>query len=203
GTGPPGLEGAQAGPRSPAVRRRGPRAPSWGRPGRPAAHSPWACGPPHWGPQPGLHGEAAARPGPRSRWHRRCAAACGACAQRPGHQLQLPGAGAPQPGAACSCLGPRPQRTPRLVPSRPGWCAGPRRRHAPGTEPHAAPGRAPPPHAGASPGSRLPPGSPSLPLPAATWRTWGQESKVPGKILKAWDPFSLLSPFLLFPPLSP
>ncbi|KAL4673140.1 hypothetical protein H8957_017703, partial [Semnopithecus entellus] len=100
-------------------------------------------------------------------------------------------AGPRSPAAACSCLGPRPQRTPRSVPSRPDWYAGPRRRHAPGTEPHAAPGRALPPHAGASPGSRLPPGSPSLPLPAATWRTWGQESKVPGKILKAWDSFSL------------
>uniref|UniRef100_A0A8C8XCG1 Uncharacterized protein n=1 Tax=Panthera leo TaxID=9689 RepID=A0A8C8XCG1_PANLE len=181
-TGPPCTpQGAQARPRSQAALRRGPRAPSWGRPGRPAARSPWACGPPRWALQRRPHGAAAARPGPRSHWHRRCAAACGACARRRGHLPRPPGAGALPPGDVGSCLGPRPPRTPRSGPSRPGWCAGARWRRAPGRGPRAPPGREPPPRAGVSSRCPAPPGSQSRPLPAAAWRTWGQGARPRGQ----------------------
>uniref|UniRef100_A0A8W4FN97 Uncharacterized protein n=1 Tax=Sus scrofa TaxID=9823 RepID=A0A8W4FN97_PIG len=186
-TGPPcAPQGARAGRRSPAARQRGPRAPSWGRPGQPAGRSPWVCGLPHWGLKQRPRGGAAARPGPRSRWHRHYAAACGACAQLPGHRPQPPGAGAQQPGAAGCCSGPRPPHTLRSGPSRPGWCAGSRWRRAPGRGPRAPPGHARQLHAEASPRYPVWPSSQSLPPPAASWRTWEQGL--------AWEPFSQLSP---------
>uniref|UniRef100_A0A8C0KDW1 Uncharacterized protein n=1 Tax=Canis lupus dingo TaxID=286419 RepID=A0A8C0KDW1_CANLU len=173
--GPPcAPQGAPAGPRSPAAQQRGPRAPSWGRPGPPAARSPWACGPPRWAPPRRPRGAAAARPGPRSRWHRRCAAACGACAQQRGHRPPPRGACARPPGAAGRRPGPRPPRTPRSAPSRPGWCAGARRLRAPGRGPRARPGRERPPRAGVSPRCPVPPRSRSLRPPAAAWHTCGR-----------------------------
>uniref|UniRef100_A0A8C6BTY4 Uncharacterized protein n=1 Tax=Monodon monoceros TaxID=40151 RepID=A0A8C6BTY4_MONMO len=188
-TGPPcAPQGVQAGPRSPAGQQRGSRAPSWGRPGRPAARSPWAFRPPHWELQRRPRGAAAAQPGPRSRWHRHCAAACGVCGLPPGHLTRLPGAGARRPGAADCCPGPRPPRTRRSGPSRPGWCAGSRRRRAPGREPRAAPGLVPPPRAGASPRCPAPPSSRLLPPPAAAWRTWRRGTRPLRQILRdqAW-----------------
>uniref|UniRef100_A0A7N5JM41 Uncharacterized protein n=1 Tax=Ailuropoda melanoleuca TaxID=9646 RepID=A0A7N5JM41_AILME len=177
-SGPPcAPQDAQAALRSPAALRRGPRAPNWERPGRPAGRSPWVCGPPRWALPRTRRGAAAARPGPRSRWHRRCAAACGACAQQREHRPRPLGAGAPLPGAAGRCPGPRPPRTPRSGPSRPGWCAGARRHRAPGREPRAPPGREPPPRAGVSPRCPAPPRSRSLQPPAAAWRTWGQGAR--------------------------
>uniref|UniRef100_A0A8C7C2U2 Uncharacterized protein n=1 Tax=Neovison vison TaxID=452646 RepID=A0A8C7C2U2_NEOVI len=169
--------GAQAGPRSPTAQRRGPRAPSWGRPARPAGHSPWACGPLHWALQRRRRGAAAARPGPRNHWHRRCAAACGACGRQRGDQPRPLGAGARPHGAVGRCPGPRPPRTRRSGRSRPGWCAGARWLRALGREPRAPPGREPLPRAGGSPRCPVPPCSQSLPPPAAAWRTWGQGTR--------------------------
>uniref|UniRef100_A0A3Q2HYP9 Uncharacterized protein n=1 Tax=Equus caballus TaxID=9796 RepID=A0A3Q2HYP9_HORSE len=192
-TGPPcAPQAAQAGPRSPAAPRRGCRAPSWWRPGWPAARSPWVCGPPRWVLQRRPRGAGAAQPGLRSRWHRRCAVACAACARPPGHQRRPPGAAALPPGAAGRSRGPRPQRTRRSGPSRLGWCAGARRHRAPGREPRAPPGHALLPRAGAS--SRCPalPGSPLILPPAAAWRTWGQGTRSQGKSSgsKACEPFA-------------
>uniref|UniRef100_A0A4W2IFJ8 Uncharacterized protein n=1 Tax=Bos indicus x Bos taurus TaxID=30522 RepID=A0A4W2IFJ8_BOBOX len=182
--------GVQAGPHSPAARQRGPRAPSWGRPGQPAVRSPWVFGPLRWGPPHRPRGAAAARPEPRSHWHRRCAAACGACVRPPGHRPQPPEAGARRPGGDGCCSAPRPQRTPRSGPSRPGLCAGSHRRHAPGREPHAPPGRVPRPRAGASPRCLVRPSSQSLRPPAAAWRTWGQGTRPPRQILSSVTPSS-------------